>query len=82
MPYVWNLEHRFIYANEGLLRMWGRTWNEAIGKNCLELGYEPWHAALHDREIEQVIATRRPVRGEVPFNGASAGASMTIYWCR
>ena len=50
--------------------MWGRTWDEAIGKNCLELGYEPWHAAMHDREIEQVIATRQPVRGEVPFNGA------------
>lgn len=69
LAYVWNLEHRFIYANEGLLRIWGRTWNEAIGKTCLELGYEPWHAALHDREIEQVIATRLPVRGEVPFNG-------------
>ena len=70
LAYVWNLEHRFIYANEGLLRMWGRTWEEAIGKNCLELGYEPWHAAMHDREIEQVIATRQPVRGEVPFNGS------------
>jgi len=70
LAYVWNLEHRFIYANEGLLRMWGRTWDEAIGKNCLELGYEPWHAAMHDREIETVIATRQPVRGEVPFNGA------------
>jgi PAS domain S-box-containing protein len=70
LAYVWNREHRFIYANEGLLRMWGRTWDEAIGKNCLELGYEPWHAALHDREIEQIIATKLPVRGEVPFNGA------------
>jgi PAS domain S-box-containing protein len=69
LAYVWNLEHRFIYANEGLLRMWGRTWEEAIGKNCLELGYEPWHAAMHDREIEQVVATKLPVRGEVPFNG-------------
>jgi len=69
LAYVWNLEHRFIYANEGLLRMWGRTWEEAIGKNCLELGYEPWHAAMHDREIEAVISTRQPVRGEVPFNG-------------
>ena len=33
-------------------------WEEAIGKNCLELGYEPWHAAMHDREIEQIIATQ------------------------
>ncbi|HEU5135299.1 MAG TPA: ATP-binding protein [Steroidobacteraceae bacterium] len=70
LAYVWNLEHRFIYANEGLLRMWGRTWEEAIGRNCLELGYEPWHAAMHDREIDQIVATRQPVRGEVPFNGA------------
>ncbi len=49
--------------------MWGKTWDEAIGKNCLELGYEPWHAAMHDREIEQVIATRQPIKGEVPFTG-------------
>ncbi|MEO8017051.1 MAG: ATP-binding protein [Pseudomonadota bacterium] len=70
LAYVWGLDHRFIYANEGLLKMWGRTLDAAIGKNCLELGYEPWHAAMHDREIEQVIATRLPVRGEVPFDGA------------
>jgi PAS domain S-box-containing protein len=70
LAYIWNLDHRFIYANEGLLRMWGKSWDEAIGKNCLELGYEPWHAAMHDREIEQVKATRMPVRGEVPFTGA------------
>ncbi len=69
LVYVFGLDHRFAYANEALLAMWGRTWDEAIGKNCLELGYEPWHAALHDREIEQVIATKQPIRGEVPFTG-------------
>src|ERR1700759_1887090 len=35
----------------------------------LELGYADWHAAMHDRELEQVIATKRPIRGEVPFSG-------------
>jgi PAS domain S-box-containing protein len=69
LVYVFDLAHRFTYANEGLLAMWGRTWDEAIGKNCLELGYEPWHAAMHDREIEQVVATKQPVKGEVPFTG-------------
>jgi PAS domain S-box-containing protein len=69
LAYVFDRQHRFIYANEGLLKMWGRTWDEAIGKTCLELGYEPWHAAMHDREIEQVIATKQPVRGQVPFTG-------------
>jgi PAS domain S-box-containing protein len=69
LAYVWDLNHRFVYANEGLLKMWGRTREEAIGKTCLELGYEPWHAAMHDREIDQIIATKQPIRGEVPFTG-------------
>ncbi|MBW3549305.1 MAG: PAS domain-containing protein, partial [Proteobacteria bacterium] len=68
--YVFDLDHRFAYANKALLAMWGMTWEEAAGKTCLELGYEPWHAAMHDREIDQVIASRKPVRGEVPFAGA------------
>jgi PAS domain S-box-containing protein len=45
--------------------------DDAIGKTCLELGYEPWHAERHDREIDQVIATRRPIRGEVPYEGTN-----------
>ncbi len=71
LAYVFDLNHRFIYANKALLAMWGRDWESAIGKNCLELGYEPWHAAMHDREIEQVIATKKPIRGEVPFTGTN-----------
>lgn len=69
LVYVFDLNHRFTYANDILLRMWGKTWDEAIGRTCLELGYEPWHAEMHDREIEQVKATKQPVRGEVPFTG-------------
>ena len=71
LVYVFDLNHRFTYANEALLKMWGRTWENAIGKNCLELGYEQWHAEMHSREIEQVIATKKPIRGEVPFNGTN-----------
>jgi PAS domain S-box-containing protein len=69
LAYIFDLNYRFIYANDALLTMWNKTWDEAIGKNCLELGYEPWHAEMHDREIEQVIATKQSVRGEVPFTG-------------
>ncbi len=71
LVYMWDLQHRFTYANAALLAMWGMTWDEAIGKTCLEIGYEPWHAAMHDREIDDVVATRRPVRGDVPFNGTN-----------
>ncbi|HZY19222.1 MAG TPA: ATP-binding protein [Ramlibacter sp.] len=70
LAYVFDLEHRFVYANQVLLQMWGRTWDEAIGRTCRELGYPEWHAAMHDREIEEVKATGRSVRGQVPFEGA------------
>lgn len=67
--YVFDLDRRFIYANDILLQMWGKRADEAIGKTFFEIGYEPWHAEMHEREIEQVKATRTPIRGEVPFDG-------------
>lgn len=67
--YVFSLDHRVLYANESLIEMWGRGHDGAIGKTFLEIGYEPWHAEMHDREIDQVRTTRQPIRGEVPFNG-------------
>ena len=79
LVYVFDLQHRFIYANEALLTMWGRTWPEAAYKTCLELGYEPWHAAMHDEEIERVIATRAPVRGDVPFRHHRLGTRIYDY---
>jgi PAS domain S-box-containing protein len=71
LVYVFSLDHRFIYANEALLALWGQTREQALGKTCLELGYESWHAEMHDREIDQVVATRQPIRGEVPFHGTN-----------
>jgi PAS domain S-box-containing protein len=67
--YVFSLDHRVLYANDALVEMWGRGREGAIGKTFLEIGYEPWHADLHDREIDQVRETKRPIRGEVPFTG-------------
>jgi PAS domain S-box-containing protein len=69
LVYVFDVRHRYTYANESLLAMWGLSWDEAIGKSLLELGYEPWHAEMHDREIDRVIATKKPIQGEVPFTG-------------
>lgn len=67
--YIFDLDHKFTYANRALLTMWGLTWEEAKTKDWQGLGYEKWHSDMHDREIDQVIATREPVRGEVPFEG-------------
>ena len=37
----------------------------------MDLGYEQWHADMHDRELAQVIATKAPIRGEIPFTGTN-----------
>ncbi|SDB29966.1 PAS domain S-box-containing protein [Flavobacteriaceae bacterium MAR_2010_188] len=75
--YVFDLNYRFTYVNEALLKTWGRSWEDSIGKSMLEIGYETWHAEMHEREIDHVIATRKPIRGEVSFPHANLG--MRIY---
>lgn len=77
--YVFDLDYRFTYANEALLNMWGRTWDDAIGRGMLELGYESWHAAMHEREIDQIIATKTTVRGEVSFPHSTLGNRIYDY---
>lgn len=79
LVYVFDLDYRFTYANEALLNMWGKTWDNAIGKKLLENGYEPWHAEMHEREIDQVVATRRSIRGEVSFPHATQGPRIYDY---
>ncbi|RYU89614.1 PAS domain S-box protein [Mucilaginibacter terrigena] len=79
LMYVFGLDYRFVYANSALLNMWGKTWENAVGKSLLENGYEPWHAEMHEREIDQVKATKQPVRGEVSFPHATLGRRVYDY---
>ena len=67
--YIIGLDKRFIYANHSLLTMWGKTSEETVGKNFFEIGYEPWHASMHEQEVDQVIKTKREIRGTIPFTG-------------
>lgn len=67
--FVLNPEGRFIFANNSLLRLWGKTADEARNKNFLELGYPAEVAERHFAELAQVRATGRPFRGEIPFAG-------------
>ena len=79
LMYVFGLDYRFTYANSALLEMWGKTWENAIGKTLLENGYEPWHAEMHEREIDHIIATKQSVRGEVSFPHAILGKRTYDY---
>lgn len=70
---VFDLEGRVQYANRSLLRVWGLSLPDVLGKTLLELGYEPWHHEMHRREIAQVAASRAPIKGEVPFKAVRTG---------
>ncbi|WEA01664.1 PAS domain-containing sensor histidine kinase [Mucilaginibacter sp. SJ] len=77
--YVFSLDYRFTYVNQALLTMWGKTWDTAVGKGLRENGYEEWHAQMHEREIDQVRAMKKPVRGEVSFPHAVLGRRVYDY---
>ncbi len=77
--YAFDLDYRFTFANDAVLEMWGRTREESIGKTLREIGYEPWHAEMHECEIDEVIETKEPVRGEVAFPHAERGRRVYEY---
>lgn len=78
--YIFDLHYRFIYANKALLKMWGKnTFDEVKGKGLSELGYEPWHVEMHEHEIDQVVATKKQIRGEVGFPHAVLGWRIYDY---
>lgn len=61
---VFDRDYHFAFANRALLELSDRTVEDSVG-------YEPWHAEIHERESDQVIATVEPIRGEVGFPRAS-----------
>jgi PAS domain S-box-containing protein len=77
--YAFDLEGRFVYANRRLLEVWGVTADQALGKSLYELGYPQWHADMHMRELRQVIETKQPLKGEVPFTGGSGISGVYEY---
>ncbi|ABG60583.1 PAS domain S-box protein [Cytophaga hutchinsonii] len=79
LVYVFGLDYSFTYANKALLTMWGKTAEEAIGKGLRENGYEEWHAQMHEREIDEIKATKKSIRGTVSFPHAELGSRMYDY---
>ncbi len=79
LVYVFDLQYRFTYANKALLAMWGKSASTAIGYGLRENGYEEWHAQMHEREIDEIIVTKKPFRGTVSFPHAELGKRIYDY---
>jgi PAS domain S-box-containing protein len=77
--YVFDPQGRFLYANPHLLKVWAKTLDQVVGKTCYDLGYPTWHADMHMREIQEIVVTKQPIRGEVPFTGESGISGIYDY---
>lgn len=54
--YIFDEDQRFIYVSPSLLKLWGRTLDEAVGKNFEDLGYAPELVALHRRQLDEALS--------------------------
>jgi PAS domain S-box-containing protein len=65
--YIFDLDGRFTYINRALLSLLQRSYEDAVGKNFFDLDYPPELAGRLQRQIQQVIETKRPLRDHTPF---------------
>jgi PAS domain S-box-containing protein len=79
LVYVFDLDYNFTYANKALLTMWGKSAENAIGVGLRENGYEEWHAQMHEREIDEIVANKKTIRGTVSFPHAELGSRVYDY---
>ena len=69
--YTFDLDGRFTYVNRALLSLWQKPLSEAVGKNFFDLEYPPDLAERLQRQIQQVIDTKQPLRDRTPYTGAA-----------
>ena len=67
--YIFDLAGRFTYVNRALLSLLQIPLEAAVGKNFFELGYPPELAERLQRQIQQVIDSKQPIRDTTPFTG-------------
>jgi PAS domain S-box-containing protein len=68
--YMFDLSGRFTYVNRPLLNLWQKKLEQAVGRNFFDLDYPQDLAAKLQRQIQEVITTRRPLKDETPYTSA------------
>ncbi|NJO08224.1 MAG: PAS domain-containing protein [Chloroflexaceae bacterium] len=71
LVYVFDREGRFVYANQALLALWGRTLEDALGKTMAELDYDKDVEASVLASIEHVFVTGQAITKETHYTNPS-----------
>jgi PAS domain S-box-containing protein len=77
--YVFDREGRFIYANPPLLKLYGLTYEQMVGRTFNELGYSQADHERHLDEVRQVVQTRQPFRGEIVLKFGEGNSTFYDY---
>ena len=77
--YIFDLQGRFTYVNRALLSLWKKPLEEAVGKNFFDLEYPDELAARLQRQIQEVIQTRKVLRDHTPYVGAAGETGYYEY---
>jgi PAS domain S-box-containing protein len=77
--YTFDLAGRFTYISPGLLDLWQKSSDEALGKNFFELDYPTDLATRLQHQIQQVIETCQLLKDETPYTSAIIGTRTYEY---
>jgi PAS domain S-box-containing protein len=77
--YIFDHDGRFLYANQALLDLWGRTLEQAVGKNFLDLEYPDELAMKLQRQIQQVFDTGQGLTDETPYTSPTGAGGYYEY---
>ena len=77
--YIFDLKGRFRYVNKPLLDLWGLTSEQAVGKNFFQLNYPDELATKLQRQIQQVIKTKKSLRDITPYTSSSGSEGFYEY---
>ncbi len=69
--FTFDAEHRFTFANQVLLDLWGVTAEQAFHKSMSELNYDPQIEQQLRRGIDTVYQTGKSISGEVGYTSPS-----------
>ncbi|MEY2505065.1 MAG: two-component system, chemotaxis family, CheB/CheR fusion protein [Verrucomicrobiota bacterium] len=68
--YHFDLEGRFTYVNQSFLNFWGKRYEDVVGKSFHDVGYPEEIAARLQAQIQQVIETGLPLKGDKSYVSA------------
>ncbi len=77
--YMFDLQGRFTYANRSLLLLYERSLSEVVGRNFFQLDFPKDLAERLQRQVQQVIDTREPLRDQTPYTSPSGETRQYEY---